>query len=110
MSQKGQTPEQKGGRPCRHCNSKKHWDYDCPHSEYQKKLKVSNNKKTFNKNSRNFKRKFKKAQTKFITLDSDAWEAFANFEETELLEQQKDESLEDSDSSSESESEEQQDF
>ena len=26
---KGKMPEQKGARPCRHCGSAKHWDYDC---------------------------------------------------------------------------------
>jgi len=26
---KGKTPEQKGARPCRHCGSPKHWDFDC---------------------------------------------------------------------------------
>ena len=27
---KGKTPEQKGARPCRHCGSGKHWDFDHP--------------------------------------------------------------------------------
>ena len=27
---KGKTPEQKGARPCRHCGSSKHWDFDHP--------------------------------------------------------------------------------
>src|ERR1700675_1185604 len=39
VKSKGQTPGQKGARPCRHCGSKNHWDYDCPHSDYQKKKK-----------------------------------------------------------------------
>jgi hypothetical protein len=26
------TPESKGARPCRHCGSRKHWDYECKHS------------------------------------------------------------------------------
>ncbi len=25
---KGKTPEQKGARPCRHCGSSNHWDFD----------------------------------------------------------------------------------
>ena len=27
---KGKTPEQRGARPCRHCGSSKHWDFDHP--------------------------------------------------------------------------------
>ncbi|KDR72018.1 hypothetical protein GALMADRAFT_74250, partial [Galerina marginata CBS 339.88] len=27
------TPEEKGGRPCRHCGSLKHWDPDCKYSK-----------------------------------------------------------------------------
>ncbi len=34
---KGKTPEQKGARPCRHCGSGKHWDYDCPHARKEAK-------------------------------------------------------------------------
>ncbi|KAF8981323.1 hypothetical protein BDQ17DRAFT_1438474 [Cyathus striatus] len=26
------TPESKNARPCRHCGSRKHWDYDCKHA------------------------------------------------------------------------------
>jgi len=29
---KGKTPEEKGARPCRHCGSGKHWDFDHPFS------------------------------------------------------------------------------
>ncbi|KAJ3751999.1 hypothetical protein EV360DRAFT_89174 [Lentinula raphanica] len=29
---KRQTPEEAGGRPCRHCGSHKHWDYECRYS------------------------------------------------------------------------------
>ena len=32
ISKKGFTPEEKGARPCRHCGSGKHWDYECRHS------------------------------------------------------------------------------
>ena len=53
------TPEQKGGRPCRHCRSKKHWDFDCPHSDYQKKLKSKGFKrKPFRKGFKRFKKTF----------------------------------------------------
>ena len=30
---KGATPEDKKARPCRHCGSGKHWDYDCKHAK-----------------------------------------------------------------------------
>ena len=30
---RGRTPEQANVRPCRHCGSGKHWDYDCPHAK-----------------------------------------------------------------------------
>ena len=29
---KGQSPEDVGARPCRHCGSPKHWDYECSHA------------------------------------------------------------------------------
>jgi hypothetical protein len=29
---KGKTPEEKGARPCRHCGSPKHWDYECKYA------------------------------------------------------------------------------
>ena len=32
VSKRGKTPEEKGARPCRHCGSGKHWDYECRHS------------------------------------------------------------------------------
>lgn len=32
VTRKGQTPEAKGARPCRHCGSGKHWDNECKHS------------------------------------------------------------------------------
>jgi len=36
---KGKTPDQKGARPCRHCGSGKHWDFDHPFSGNDKKAK-----------------------------------------------------------------------
>ena len=39
---KGKTPEDAGARPCRHCGSPKHWDYDCPHARKgAKQVKVN---------------------------------------------------------------------
>ena len=39
---KGKTPEDAGARPCRHCSSPKHWDYDCPHARKgAKQVKVN---------------------------------------------------------------------
>ena len=39
---KGRTPEDAGARPCRHCSSPKHWDYDCPHAHNgAKQVKVN---------------------------------------------------------------------
>ena len=39
---KGNTPELLGARPCRHCGSPKHWDYDCPHARKgAKQVKVN---------------------------------------------------------------------
>ncbi|KAF8973601.1 hypothetical protein BDZ97DRAFT_1721219, partial [Flammula alnicola] len=32
VSSRRQTPEQAGARPCRHCGSGKHWDFECRHS------------------------------------------------------------------------------
>lgn len=32
VSRRGKTPEEKGARPCHHCGSGKHWDYECRHS------------------------------------------------------------------------------
>jgi len=37
---KGKTPEQKGARPCHHCGSRKHWDFDHPFSGNDKKAKT----------------------------------------------------------------------
>ena len=82
---KGKTPIEAGGRPCRHCNSGKHWDYDCPHSDYHKNRNSGKfQRKPFQKKFKKFKKKFQKAQTKFIELDDKAWEVFACFEETNL--------------------------
>jgi len=109
---KGRTPAEAGGRPCRHCNSSKHWDYDCPHSDFQKKKKVKGFKsRPFKRKFNRFKKKFRKAQTKFINQDEDSWEATANFIEEELDQSSSAESSNSSESSSESEeSEEQEDF
>ena len=39
---KGKTPEDVKARPCRHCGSPKHWDYDCPHAHNgAKQVKVN---------------------------------------------------------------------
>jgi len=37
---KGKTPEQKGARPCRHCGSGKHWDFDHPLNGKDRKARV----------------------------------------------------------------------
>ena len=37
---KGKTPEQKGARPCCHCGSGKHWDFNHPFSGNDKKAKT----------------------------------------------------------------------
>ena len=55
---KGKTPEMKGARPCRHCGSGKHWDFDHPLTG-----------------------KDKKARTFLSELDSEALEAFAAYEQ-----------------------------
>jgi hypothetical protein len=115
---KGQTPGQKGARPCRHCSSKNHWDYDCPHSDYQKKVKSGAFKKKgpFKRKFRRFKKGFRKAQTKFINLDSEHWEACANYIENDLErdleaeDEDEDENSASSESSSDSESEHSEDF
>ncbi|KAF6750947.1 hypothetical protein DFP72DRAFT_1071806 [Ephemerocybe angulata] len=52
ISKRG-TPESKGGRPCRHCGSGKHWDYECRHS----------------------RRGERKARANFIELDNEEIEA-----------------------------------
>ena len=102
---KGKTPIEAGGRPCRHCNSGKHWDYDCPHSDYQKKKKSSKfQKKPFKRRFRNFKKNFCKASTKLVHLEQDAWEAVACFEEAELDDMPDLESVSSSSSSEDSES------
>ena len=75
---KGKTPMEAGGRPCQHCNSGKHWDY-------QKKKKLSKfQKKPFKHRFKNFKKNFCKASTKLVHLEQDTWEAIACFEEAEL--------------------------
>ena len=109
---KGKTPEQAGGRPCRHCNSKKHWDFDCPHSDYKKNLKSRGfkSKEPLRRRFKKFQSKFRKAQAKFISADDETWDAIAQHQEAEF----EDELSEESDSASESEekedSEEQEDF
>ena len=35
---RGNTPEQVNARPCRHCGSSKHWDYDCRHARQGARL------------------------------------------------------------------------
>ena len=108
---KGKTPEQARGRPCRHCGSKNHWDYDCPFSEYQKKFKSNKfNKKPFKKQFNRFKKKFRKAQTEFINLDDETWDAFTHYEESELCSEDSEESANLSEESSDSESEKPEDF
>ena len=37
---KGKTPEQKGARPCHHCRSGKHWDFDHPFNGNDRKAKT----------------------------------------------------------------------
>jgi hypothetical protein len=100
---KGKTPAEAGGRPCRHCNSSKHWDYDCPHSDYNKNKKSSGfTRKPFQKKFSRFKKKFRKAQTKFVNLDEEAWEAIANFQEADFSEEDDSEASEQDQSSEES--------
>jgi hypothetical protein len=55
---KGKTPEQKGARPCRHCGSSNHWDFDHP----------------FNGNEN------RKARTFLADLDTNALEAYVAYE------------------------------
>ena len=109
---KGKTPMEAGGRPCRHCNSGKHWDYDCPHSNYHKNRTTGKFKKQpFQRKFKRFKHKFQKAQTKFVHLDDQAWDAYACFEETNLYSESSDSSSNSSSESQESsESEDQLDF
>ena len=39
---KGNSPEQVGARPCPHCGSPKHWDYECSHAcKGAKQVKVN---------------------------------------------------------------------
>ena len=39
---KGKSPEDVNARPCRHCGSPKHWDYECPHARKgAKQVKVN---------------------------------------------------------------------
>ena len=102
---KGKPPIEAGGRLCRHCNSGKHWDYDCPHTDYQKKKKSSKfQKKPFKQRFKNFKRNFHKASTKLVQLEQDAWEAVTCFEEAELDDLPNLESASSSSSSEDSES------
>ena len=39
---KGNSPEQVGARPCRHCGSPKHWDYECSHARKGARLVKAN--------------------------------------------------------------------
>jgi hypothetical protein len=112
---KGQTPGQKGARPCRHCGSKNHWDYDCPHSDYQKKKRAFK-VKFKGKGKRRFKGGARrKAQTNFIGIEPDAYEAFAAYEiayieATEEAPDSSSESEEEEDSNSDSDFENPEDF
>jgi hypothetical protein len=40
VTTKGQTPAEKGARPCRHCGSGRHWDNECPHAKQAKAVHV----------------------------------------------------------------------
>ena len=55
---KGKTPEQKGARPCRHCGSSNHWDFDHPFSRVENP----------------------KAQAFLLDLNADALEAYLAYE------------------------------
>jgi hypothetical protein len=74
---KGQTPGQKGARPCRHCGSPNHWDFDCKHSPSKQNFKKGSGGK---KNFKNF-RKFRKAKTNFLEVDPEAFSAFVEYEQ-----------------------------
>ena len=106
---KGQTPGQKGARPCRHCGSKNHWDYDCPHSEYHKKKKEFNTKF---QGKKKFKGRFKRrARTNFVGIDPEAFSAFAAYEQAYMeADEEVDSESSSSESSSESGSEDSEDF
>ena len=87
---KGKTPDQKGARLCKYCGSGNHWDFDCPHSEYQKKKKEfqkSGKKQGIPKQSLRFTPKLKqkfKAKTHFAEIDPDAYPAFVAYLNTYL--------------------------
>ena len=55
---KGKTPGQKGARPCRHCGSDKHWDFDHPFNGKEDR----------------------KAKAFLADLDADALEAYVAYE------------------------------
>jgi hypothetical protein len=40
-TKKGLSPEKKGGRPCRFCGSKRHWDNECAHYGKSRKARVN---------------------------------------------------------------------
>ncbi len=109
---KGRTPAEAGGQPCRHCNSSKHWDYDCPHSMWKSNNKPSKFKKgPFKKKFNRFKKNFRKAQTKFVNMDEDSWEATANYIDEGMQDISSSNSSSSSEETSESsESEENEDF
>jgi hypothetical protein len=85
---KGKTPKQRGVRPCRHCGSGNHYDYDCPHSEYQKKKQAfqkQGKKKGVPGKSLRYSSRFKrKAQANLAGIDPDAYPAFVAYEQAYL--------------------------
>ncbi len=68
------TPESKGARPCRHCGSGKHWDYECKHARQGTKFARAN-------------------LATHETDDSDAQEAYDALYYDELTDSEMDENL-----------------
>ena len=85
---KGQTPSQRGARPCRHCGSKNHWDYDCPHGDYQRKKKAF---KIKYKGTRKFKGRHKRrARANLANIEPEAFPAFVAYEQAYLEAEEED--------------------
>jgi hypothetical protein len=107
---KGKTPEQKGARPCRYCGSGKHWDYDCPKGDYQKKKSQFKKGKFKTKFSKNFKQKAK-AKAHYAGIDHEAYAAFVEYDQAYYSEMEtSDEEPSDSEHLSGSEAENAEDF